>query len=888
MNPGAAPRHVAIMAWDPAGEGNDPGILARLAEIEYGAHAVLYPAPGGDHSALALLLSALTDPRFPSAGDLPARRRAVVVAPGRSATGRAAAVPVQWVPTAEPVEHFTGRTEELARLDRWAADPLVALVGVTAWGGSGKTALVTHWVQEVGGLARRPGLRGVFGWSFYADPSAEHWAKGLLKWARKELGIEVTGPRRLAAKVLALSRKAPLLLVLDGLEVAQEGPAGGGFGRLLDGTLREMLAGVCQRPHGGLVILTSRFPFADLETFDGSSARLLDMPPFSLAEGAALLATADGGWLDEGERRALVAAVDGHALATGVLAGLLAARLPASDLAALHAELAAATRTDARVGKVLAFYAEKLTEADRYLLAAVSLFARPTEAPAVLAVSAHPVFGGRLAGWTPRMVESAIRDRLSGLASWYRNGTVSAHPLVRDTFRPLVMEAAETATEAELAAVPARVVGSRADALRVVEAIELLLDGGHWQPAADLYRDRSDLGYVWRRLSAVRLGQRAAAAFVATPARRTACAAHLPASALGDYLNEAGLFALLAGDLASAEEYLPLAVSHARDTGNRPGLGRIWRNLDECLGYRGQLSLAREAAAEAVRCAGSAEDPIEETSHACAHAAWLAGLAGDSPQAELQFTYADQLEFGGYVVGDHLYTGEGIWYAEWLVRTGRPGPAQALTLANAERCRRNSWKEDVARCERMLGRLALAAGNAAKAGKHLAKAAAFFRDGDYLIELAETLVGLADHARAVGDLDGANHHATEAITIAAARGLVPTQSAALAARAQLDAVQGTTSPALLGQGRDAADAALRVAVRHQLAWHELDALRAHAALDHAEGTDRGWANQAEALHARLVLPWFDPDPLAKIQRQAEARLRSERVPADLKKKKRRK
>ena len=31
-----------------------------------------------------------------------------------------------------------------------------------------------------------------------------------------------------------------------------------------------------------------------------------------------------------------------------------------------------------------------------------------------------------------------------------------------------------------------------------------------------------------------------------------------------------------------------------------------------------------------------------------------------------------------------------------------------------------------------------------------------------------------------------------------------------------------------------------LAVRHHLAWHELDALRAHALLDQAEGIDRGW------------------------------------------------
>ena len=75
--PGAAPRHVAVMPWDPAAAGNDPGVLAQRAEIDYGAQLVLYPAPGGDHSALAALLAGLADARFPAAGRgaRPARSR---------------------------------------------------------------------------------------------------------------------------------------------------------------------------------------------------------------------------------------------------------------------------------------------------------------------------------------------------------------------------------------------------------------------------------------------------------------------------------------------------------------------------------------------------------------------------------------------------------------------------------------------------------------------------------------------------------------------------------------------------------------------------------------------------------------------------------------------
>ena len=66
---------------------------------------------------------------------------------------------------------------------------------------------------------------------------------------------------------------------------------------------------------------------------------------------------------------------------------------------------------------------------------------------------------------------------------------------------------------------------SRADALVVVEAIELLLDAGQWQAANDLYDSRTgrdQIGEVWRHLPAARLGQRAIVGLRrnAGPARR--------------------------------------------------------------------------------------------------------------------------------------------------------------------------------------------------------------------------------------------------------------------------------------------------------------------------------------------------------------------------------
>jgi tetratricopeptide (TPR) repeat protein len=682
---------------------------------------------------------------------------------------------------------------------------------------------------------------------------------------------------------MAVLRAAPLLLVLDGLEVIQEGPAGDGFGRLLDGTLREVLAGACQQRHRGLVVLTSRFPFADLETFDGGSARMLEVPPFTPAEGSQLLAAAGADWLGGSEREALVAAVDGHALAVGVLAGLLAARTAASDLAALHAELAEEARTSARVRRVLQFYSARLSEPDRYLLAAISLFARPIPASAVLAVAGHYAFAGRLARWTSAMAEAAVRDRLGGLAAWYPDGTISAHPLVRGTFRPLVMNAAAVAAETALTGIPDGLVISRADAHRVVEAIELLVDAGQWDAADSIYLARSGSGdsVVWKHLPAARLGQRAATAFVATLARRGACAASLGFRRRNYYVNNAGLFAMIAGDLATAREHLSNCVQHARDAEDMANLCVNLGNLAECLGFLGEISAAQAAAVEAFRVAESNGD-WSKIRNAHARLGWLASLSGDAVQAEVQFMAADRIGVANYSEGKHLYALSGNQWAEWLVNTGRAAPAQALTGRNLGICRRSGWNADLALCNRFLGCLALGAGDTAAAGDHLTAAADCFRDGDYLIELASTLPDLAEHARAAGNLDTAERYVAEAITIAAPRQMAPAQSAALAVRARIHACQAAPvgSADHLARGRDAADAALRLATRHHLAWHELAALRAHADLDRAEDADHGWAAKADALHSRLVPPGLDPDPLATVEHLVAAQKAAKQAAAD--------
>ena len=112
---------------------------------------------------------------------------------------------------------------------------------------------------------------------------------------------------------------------------------------------------------------------------------------------------------------------------------------------------------------------------------------------------------------------------------------------------------------------------------------------------------------------------------------------------------------------------------------------------------------------------------------------------------------------------------------------------------------------DVARCDRVVARLDFAAATPDSGDAARTREAA---------------------ASAVGDPTTAVDAASEAITLAGPRHLPGPHAAALVARGQVHAAAGD-----LRRARDDADAALRIARRHGLAWPELDALDLHADLE---------------------------------------------------------
>src|SRR6185437_14642936 len=104
------------------------------------------------------------------------------------------------------------------------------------------------------------------------------------------------------------------------------------------------------------------------------------------------------------------------------------------------------------------------------------------------------------------------------------------------------------------------------------------------------------------------------------------------------------LYAMSAGDVTVALDYLQQAVSLDRDAKNMVNLSISLQNLADCLSYLGRIGPARETIAEALTYAqASGEQTRIRNEHA--YSGWLASLTNDSEQAEQHFTAADQIEY---------------------------------------------------------------------------------------------------------------------------------------------------------------------------------------------------------------------------------------------------
>ncbi|HEY0078878.1 MAG TPA: SIR2 family protein [Pyrinomonadaceae bacterium] len=876
----ALPRHVAVLGLPLDADGTMPDDDAidewrDSLETDYHVRPLFYPFKGSDHSALRLLLDSAAD----ACGSLAPAAAASTDASLPTPTTPVPAFAAKWFHEPSNDDKFLGRDDEIARLDRWVRDEAVRALGVSAVGGTGKTALVGHWLKNTGGWRTRP-FAGLFAWSFYQNRDTRDFLREFLLWTHETLHTpQPVRDADLVDTAVALLRQHTLVVVLDGLEVLQEGPEDARHGTFLDGDLRELLTALCQREHRSLALLTSRFVFADLERFLGTTFHQLDLQGLSSERGGQLLDDLGVGGTNS-ERQHVSARLEGHPLGLRIFAYALPdedAHQPRRflDHAFRPAELPEGAPLNDKLRRLLVFYEQRLPPVQVRLLSIVALFRSPVSDEAVLRLT-RGLFGQNGEDSLPD--DAAISAELKRLQARgilsrepIEGGYGSAcHPILRDHFRALLLRTGADIARRTADLLTGQPSNEQPQSVKEIEpvllAIELLLDSGEFEAANKLYMERLERGKVFIWMPAPVEGMACALGFVRSDARQQQCEEKISRKGLAFYLNEVGLYAVHTGHLDIALQYYNDSNTIYREMQNAEFLSVGLQNESELLVILGQLAEARRSVTEALQLV-SQERNAAEVRDCHAYRGWSMTISGQVYAAAEDFAVANELKKKD-LENAELHGIYGIWWAEMLIRCSQIDLARRRTQANLQICERNRWNDKIAGCYWLLGWCSLAQGRLDEAKAELRQAEAIFQRGHLLFNLSRLHVTAGELALERGDAAGALYRAAEALALAAPRGMRLVHADALVLRGRARLLEGQPDGA--GRALDDAEEALRLARECGYPWAERDALflkaDAHAALaashqsaDHTSAADREREAErraradAEDLAARLVL-----------------------------------
>ena len=468
-------------------------------------------------------------------------------------------------------EFFLGREDELARLDTAWADGTNVL-SLVAWGGVGKTALLSQWIQtrfinkQWQGADGRPALLAYFDWSFYDQGTralgegatvrtgsvGDFFEQALTFFGEKPEDLAKPGK---GARLAQLVRQQRTLLILDGLEPLQQTIGNPLAGRLLDPDLRDLILALAQS-NPGLCVLSSRQALADLDGLGGLAARREDLDDLPKTVAVSLLRRLQIAGTDQ-ELENACATFGCHALSLTLL-GRFLFDAHGGDIRRIDRirDLEKADRLTREerhrtAWKVLEAYEEWLSRAradgDPATLAVLrltGLFDRVATADCLDALRADPVIPGLTEAvhamdrdeWNIllRRLERAHLIKLRVAANEGEALAIDAHPLVREYFarqlrdkRPEAFRAAHSRLFDHLCATTQHWPNTLGGLQPLYQAVThgCLAER---QPAAreKVYRDRILRGvgvdgfYSWTKLGAFGPNLGALAAFFEEPWRR--------------------------------------------------------------------------------------------------------------------------------------------------------------------------------------------------------------------------------------------------------------------------------------------------------------------------------------------------------------------------------
>lgn len=768
----------------------------------------------------------------------------------------------------QPSPHFHGRESILEGLDAWWADPASPerVISLVAPGGTGKTAVTERFLRHV---LSHPRNAGVFVWSFYEAPEVDRFLREALEYFGGERAGDAGG--RLSRLQVKLSDGCPHFLILDGLESVQaEGGGKRPRGELEDQALRLLVRSLAAGLGNAQALVTSRFPLVDLEDWRGCGYDVRNLP--DLESDAALSVLNEWGVRgDEETLDALVAQFGGHALSISVLGSYLGSFAGGDASKAASLQLDRQAEDDPRAAKlqrILAAYANVLSDPERKLMAVLATFPRGVSVD-LLRVGADAVGSESdfLKADDQMLTGLLLRLQKLGLVFDYlQDGKTfwSAHPFLRQYFARLpdvdtarVREAVGDQLLGRLESRPRVLPRDLSTLDRYERVIENTRLSGKTQDAFDVYwHALGRYNHLGASLGEYTRGARILASFAehGDPSR---VAADIPDAERAALVSDWGHFNKDLGDLSTARLCHWEALSIYQKLHEWKNLAGCRVNIADIEIRAGQLDAARNQAEEAVALANVTVkkylmEPIEPPDRTlrivCTGTlAKVQHLLGETKQARTNFDRALNLTGG---MPEPILLRQ---RAEWLRDLGRIPEAQASARMSLAANERHGWQRDVARIHALLGQMILST-DLSQARRHLATVRSWCdRTGDVGVILDARLLA-AQVARATGDLETAGNEASMGLELAVGCGFVLNQ-----VQFNIEMCRIDLTAAEFKAARPRADSALKLASGSGcgFAWGTADALRLRGIALQALGeitSARQDLEEAERIMVRLEHP----------------------------------
>ena len=283
-----------------------------------------------------------------------------------------------------------GRETELVLLDQ-AWNNQTRIVSLIAMGGSGKTALMQHWLERLS-EKNYAGAEKIYAWSFYSQgaaedkqASADEFFNDALKWFDNQDKTLKTS-RDKALKLAELIKQQKTLLILDGLEPLQYPVNAKMDGILKDNGLLTLITELSLY-NQGLLLLSSRQVITELNHKSENLVIQHKLASLTVEAGTALFKAVKIQGTEQ-EFSDAVNEVDGHALSLNLLSQYISQYAGGDirqrrNLPALTAspEVTASTR---HAFKVMAAYESQLKDTtELQILYLIGLFDRPASEDAI-------------------------------------------------------------------------------------------------------------------------------------------------------------------------------------------------------------------------------------------------------------------------------------------------------------------------------------------------------------------------------------------------------------------------------------------------------------------------------------------------------------------------